>query len=280
MKPLFLVLIFICSLGFAQEEAPKPRPITANTTFMKGHNLSMTSDVLKHGQCVIGLDILACGLSPRFTLATSGWLYKDYNMYSLVGRYLLDQDKKRNRWGLQVNYFKTFNNPKVSGNEFSHVGNYQMESWWLILVRTMNFARHYRMHINFHANYYKDEKVPFSLRRPYLKQTPYQFNLSALNEIDLVDGWFVLFEIGFLDFARAPLHLHGGSSFGKVWRNFTFHIGASLTSSIYAMDKPVDRTDYQQRLRRTVDGYDQSLDSDSVRNDYAVHPEFSVQYLF
>lgn len=271
----FFVLFFAFSLSAQQE-----RPLYANYFFMKGQNLSMTSDVLRQGSCAIGIDILACGATRRLTLATSGWLYKDYNMYSLVGRYLLDQDTKRNRWAIQVNYFKTFNNPKISGSEFSHVGNYQMESIWLILVRTLTFARHYRMHINLHANYYKDEKVPFSLRRPYMNKTPYQFNLTTLHEIDLVDGWFVLFEMGLLDFARDPLHIHGGSSIGKVWRKFSFHIGASLTSSINALDKPADRIDYQQRLRRTPDGYNQQLDSTSVRNDYAIHPEFSMQYIF
>ena len=293
MRAFFVFALFVqlCvgSFSFAEEEVKqpateevKPQSVTplseprstllANYSFMNGHNLSATSDILKPGYCALGLDVAACGVTRRFTLGTSTWLLYDYNMYSLAGRFVLSQDAKRNRWAMQVNYFKTF--------PVSRAGRYKMESTWLKVIRTLNFARHYRMHINFDVAYYQNEQMPFSLRRPYVKNTPWQFNLSALNEVDFVDGWFALFEAGFLDFARTPLHVHGGASIGKVWRNFSFHFGASITSALAALDQPLARDDYQQRLRLSSEGYDQYHDPEKVKYDFAIHPEFSFQVLF
>lgn len=276
IKFLITNLILFLTFTINAEE----RPVAANTSFLNGHNLTATSDLLKPGSCAVGIDIAACGVNKKFTLGTSTWLLKDYNMLSVAGRFFLDQDSKHNRWGLQLNYFKTFNNPNVVNGEYKRLGNYQMESFWLMLVRTLNIAKHFRMHLNFHVNYYWDQKYPFSLRRPSMNKTPWQLNATMLNEIDLIDGWFVFFEMGLLDFTRNPLHVHGGSSIGKVWDNFSFHIGASLTTAVEALDKPTVRNDYQQRLRGTREGYNGDLDSDLVKYDYSIHPEFSLQYVF
>lgn len=272
---LFFIFILLGFLSWSQaEEAP-----LANQTFMRGQNVTSTSDVLRAGQCAVGPTAAACGISNYYSIGTSPWLYYDYNMYSLALRGLLSQDKEQNRWAFELNYLRTFR--KFEGNSYYVRPNYQMESLWTKLIRTYYFNSHYRLHLNVQANYYWDEKMPFSLRRPYVKKTPWQFNLSMLHEMDLVHGWFILGELGLLDLLRDPLHLHAGASIGRVWKSFSFHLGFTMTGSYDAIFSPLGRADYHQELRSfSANGYDGDLDPYRVKQDFSIHPEFSVQYIF
>ncbi len=215
---LILSLVFGSFVARAEEEAfsaeesvptpvatssvPMSKNINANNTFQNGHNLSATSDVLESGHCIMGLEILACGVTDSVTIGGSPWMYIDYNMYSLAARVLISEDAEKNRWAFQLNYFKTYKERAVDDDTLYEANYYQMEAVWLMFIRTLTFDDHYRLHLNFHANYYIDERMPFSLRRPFMEKTPYQFNFTLLHEVDLVDGWFIFGEMGVLDLAR------------------------------------------------------------------------------
>lgn len=258
-----------------------PDLILANNTFQNGHNLSATSDLLAPGRCAIGIDIIACGITDSLMIGASPWMYIDYNMYAGAVRALLDEDAEGNRWGLQVNYFKTFKERAKVDEELSKANYYQMEAVWVMFIRSLNYDPHYRLHINFHANYYMDERMPFSLRRPFVNKTPYQFNFTLLHEVDLVRGWFLFGEMGLLDFARNPIHIHSGVSIGRTAETWGFHLGFSMSSTGRALFGATTREDYQQNLLSTsAQGYDQELDRANVENDFSLHPEFSLFYKF
>ncbi|MES3036588.1 MAG: hypothetical protein V4736_01655 [Bdellovibrionota bacterium] len=272
---LFLVPL-ICGFSVFAAAAPATEDIRFDT-FRVGHNLSATSDVLGRGQCSAGVQVLGCGVTNRFTLGTSPWLVKDYRMASIGVRYLLSEDGD-NRWAIQSNYFKTFRKRNIQA---SMLDDYQMEALWLMLVRTLKMEDHYKVHINLHTNYYWDQKMPFSLRRPYPNANPLQVNLTTLHELELVGGWFSFIEVGFLDLLNAPLHGHMGSSIGKRMGRLSAHFGITMSGSYDGFFTPTKRFDYQQYLRQRRDeGYNSALDSEMVQYDYAIHPEFTVQYLF
>lgn len=249
-------------------------------SFQNGHNLTITSDTLPAGHCSIGIPVTACGITDGISLGVSPWMYLDYYMWGVAARVLLDEDPDQNRFALQANYFKTYKDREDAGN-IPALSHYQMEAVWLMLIRTWNISPTYRLHLNTHLNYYFDEKLPFSLRRPYLKPTPWQVNLSLLHEVNLAAGWFIYGEMGLIDILRDPIHIHGGASLGKVFGGLSVRAGFSLTGTGSALFSPTARRDYQQSLRfSSLSGYEAEKDAPLVRYDYGLHPEFSVQYTF
>ncbi|MCO5142083.1 MAG: hypothetical protein M9962_03220 [Oligoflexia bacterium] len=270
---LFLIPLFLHpTYSVASEE------ITRN--FQNGHNLSATSDLLEQGQCTLGLTLIACGIGSRVSLGTSSWMYYDYNMVSAALRILLSENEG-DRWALQIDYFDTYKKRELN-LEGLPTSVYEMQALWLMLIRTYKFNEHYRLHVNLHTNYYFNEKLPFSLRRPYLKPVPVQVNATLLHEIQLVSDWYVLGEMGFLDLINKPIHIHSGASLGKSFgKHITAHIGFSLSSTFDALFSPVQRRDYQQILRYSdVEGYSSVKDPYLVQYDYSLHPEFELQILF
>ncbi len=292
------LVIFRCCFAFAQTlpsvsspalspvpllPPPEMKPeITATKwPFVNGHNVSATSDALPKGNCVLGLDIAACGVSDRISVGTSIWMLMDYNMNSLAVRGLLSEDAEGNKWALQTSYFKTYRPRNYTYDAREPLTTYQMEALWIMLIRTVSVNDHYRMHFNFHSNYYFDEKMPFSLRRPYVAQTPYQFNLTVLNELSMTEHWILLAEGGLLDFARAPLHFHVGTSVGRVTDTWSFHFGFSMTGSRDSVFAPTTRSDYQEDLRaHQPEGYNSPRDPLRVKDDFSIHPEFNLSYQF
>lgn len=274
LLPILAAFFLLGASASASEESPENY-----LRFQNGHNLSSTSDLLPPGHCSIGIPVTACGLFRGLSLGTSPWMYMDYNMFSIALRALIAEDEEQNRWAAQGSYFKTYEK-REAGNRLA-LSTYQMEAAWLMLIRTWRMSEHYRLHGNLHANYYFDEKLPFSLRRPYARPSPFQFNLTLLHQMDLVSGWFVFGEMGLLDFARAPLHIHAGASLGKQIGGLSARAGFSLTGSGPALFSPTNRRDYQQALRfQSIEGYDGEIDPWRAQYDYAIHPEFSLQYTF
>lgn len=249
-------------------------------SFQNGHNLTVTSDTLPAGHCSIGIPVTACGITDEFSLGISPWMYFDYNMWGVAARVLVSEDEEKNRFALQANYFKTYKTREDTANPIA-LNYYQMEALWLMMIRTWNVSPHYRLHLNAHLNHYLDEKLPFSLRRPYMKPSPWQVNFSLLHEVDLAAGWFIYGEMGLLDLLRDPIHIHGGASLGKTFGGLSVRAGFSLTGTGSALFSPTSRRDYQQTLRfSSISGYESGMSDQLVRYDYAIHPEFSLQYTF
>lgn len=274
MRRLFLysaVLFLVGQPTHASDEQNVSKHVHRGD-FLVGHNLSSTSEVLPASHCTAGLQVFACGLSDKTTIGSSTWMLTDYQMYTGALRHLFSTDETGNRFAGQVSYFQTYTKRRDDNY------NYEMKSLWAEGIRTWQLKDDYRLHLNGHINYYFDDRMPFSLRRPAYHRSPWQVNLTALHEISLVSDWYIFGEIGLLDMFNAPLHTHSGVSIGRAGTWYSWHIGYSLSSTLLALFSPRSRNDYQQQILSTPGAtYDSQLDKKSVRYDYGIHPEFSMQ---
>ena len=290
VRTTFWVCIALCSFAAAAQMSdgtgsstiPSNQPPTTTNGRVKmaprfGHNLAATTYLLEPWQCTLGLQAIGCGITKRWTLATVPWLYQNYNMYSVVNRIRLANSSSGGAWNLQFSYFKTF--PK-SQNPRYITYPYQMEAYWLQIIRSFPIAKHYRVYVNVHTNYYVDDKRPFSMRRPIIERNDGQLNISTLHEIALFRRWYLMAELGTLDLAQPSPYVHSGFSFGRSGETYEWHLGFSLTATPLALFNPRSRRDYQQELRDTESGFDQHLDRERAKRDYAIHPEFALQFYF
>lgn len=269
----------------AIESKTEPPPLPS-----VGHNMSATGDLFPAGLCSVGLQFLACGVNSWLTLGSSPWILRDYHTANFAARIGLAEDAEA-KYTLQLTYFKSMDNdreplipdPEIPGYVIPPAipGSYQMEAYWVLLIKTEQLSPWYRLHTNLQLQYYRDDVMPISLRRPSFTQTPLQINLMTLHEIRLVSHWFMLGEMGVADINRNPAHLQVGASIGRDGSWWSWHIGFSMTSTFKALFDPVSRRDYQAYLR-SFDwrGYKTDLDPDAVENDFAIHPEFSAQFFF
>jgi hypothetical protein len=261
-----LLVLLVVQFCFADETSSK-------NLFFNGHNLSITSYVLAEKRCAVGLDLVACGLPGDFSIGSSTWMWTDYGMFSLALRKRFELDYLT---AYQMTYFET----KGSEESFNDSG-YKMQALWNQFVKTFDFEDHYKMHLNLHVNYYFDETLPFSLRRPSFSTSPWQFNLTTLHELHMTGSLYMIGEAGFLDVGRSPQHIHGGASVGVITDRYSVRFGFSMSGSVDAYFSPTGRKDYQQRLRGVGDyNKKEALDSSSINYDYGIHPEFSAFYVF
>jgi hypothetical protein len=259
---LRLLLVFlVCGVTVQVHASPE--------RFVNGHNLSITSDQLKPAHLYLGSDVIGVGVTDWLSLGTSTFLWSTYNTASVAARI------RTPYFNYQVSYFQSYR------DRTEVYYGYQMRSLWNQFVYTFEPEADYRLHFNVHLNYYFDEKMPFSLRRPYLTPTPFQLNVSLLHEVNIAGSWVILGEVGVLDLLRHPIHLHTGASIGQSNGWFLWHIGFSLSASKDALLSPVERRDYQQTLLQTEElGFNGKLDPKSVALDYAIHPEIGFGILF
>lgn len=250
---------------------PKPAP-------RMGHNVSSTSYLMDKWQCTAGIQVAGCGLAKNWTVATVPWLYFNYNMWSVVNRVRLKNYEGGGNWTVQFSYFKTF--PQSRNSKYITYP-YTMEAYWLQWIRAIPIAKHYRIYANFHTNYYADDKRPFSVRRPIPNRNQGQVNLTTLHEVALYKRFFIMAELGLMEIAQPnPPYAHVGLSFGRSGISYEWHLGFTLTSTPLGLFNPRSRRDYQQELRDTERGFNQHLDREKTKRDYAIHPEFSLQYYF
>jgi hypothetical protein len=243
-----------------------------------GHNVSSTSYLMDKWQCTAGIQVAGCGLTKNWTVGTVPWLYFNYNMYSVVNRVRLKTYDSGGTWTAQLSYFKTF--PQARNSKYLTYP-YEMEAYWLQWIRSIPMAKHYRIYANIHTNYYANDKRPFSVRRPIPNRNAGQINLTTLHEVALYKRWFMLAEIGLLEILQpAPPYAHLGFSVGRSGITYEWHLGFTMTSTPIGLFNPRSRRDYQQELRDTERGFNQYLDREKTKRDYAIHPEFSLQYFF
>lgn len=284
---MFLSVVFFLIMGspFASAQLNSADAPTSNEEHQPkeklaprmGHNLSATSYLLGKYQCTLGIQVAGCGLTEKWTLATVPWLYFNYNTWSVVNRFRIKTYEGGGSWSAQLGYFKTF--PQARNNKYVTYP-YEMEAYWLQIIRAVPMARHYRMYLNFHTNYYANDKRPFSMRRPIPDRNSGQIAITSLHEIALYKRWFVMGELGFLEVLQPSPYVHAGFSFGRSGYSYEWHLGYTLTSTPLGLFNPRSRRDYQQELRDTKDGFNQDLDREKTKRDYAIHPEFALQLFF
>lgn len=282
IKTLSVFLGFLLSLSSLASGAVAETP-EESTPFFNGHNLSITSYVLPRGKCAVGLDLLSCGVSETLSVGSSPWMWTDYGMVSLAVRKKMSSQSFLSAY--QITYFDTQNNREIQNgfgeSQYRSSGLYKMRALWNQFVKTYSPERHYKLHLNFHINYYFDDTLPFSLRRPSFDSSPWQINLTTLHEMHLTRNWYIIGEAGLLDLARSPLHIHSGASIGVLTEKYSVRFGFSLTGSRESLFS-TGRRDYQQGLLNQRGDYNdkESLERSGVQNDYALHPEFSLFYVF
>jgi len=280
---ILITTLIAAAPAFAQMDtsgaaAPAEQPSEKRLAPRMGHNLHSTSYVLAKNQCTLGIQVIGCGVHDRWTLATVPWLYLNYNMWSVVNRVRLKTYEGGGSWTAQFSYFKTF--PQARNNKYITYP-YEMEAYWLEVIRAVPMARHYRMYLNAHTNYYANDKRPFSLRRPMPDRHQGQLAIGSLHEIALIKRWFIMGELGLLEILQpTPPYVHAGVSFGKSGYSYEWHLGFTITSTALGLFNPRSRRDYQQELRDTERGFDQHLDREKTKRDYAIHPEFALQFFF
>ncbi len=190
MKRILIVFFILGYLSSAAAVADQPFVMPL------GHNVSATSYTLHSGNCTIGLQTLACGVSDQFSLGLSPWLAHDYNMFSLLARWRFFSDEE-NQKTIQIGYFKTY-----EVRDESRMG-YQMDLLWLYYIESFFLTPEATLHLNAQAMYYRDDTRPFSLRRPWVDRKPLQVNLTALNEVHISGGWYLNGELGILGVSQS-----------------------------------------------------------------------------
>lgn len=249
-----------------------------------GHNLTASAHLLPDKVCSIGLQAIACGILPTFTLGTSPWLYSDYNMASLIGRWQVGrQGSSRNN--LQFAYFNTFNSGRQydgydSSGNYYHFPYYQMEAAWLTWIHYERVNSHFDFTTNVGAQYYWNLTRPFSLRRPDRQLNPWQLTFSTLSEAQLVGPIYLSAEVGFIYPLEANPYLHTGATLQLRSEHVLVGLGYSLTSTFRALASPIGRRDCQQAIMGYGQTYQDRKDPDCYDADYAIHPEFTAQVQF
>lgn len=250
-------------------------PLLRASTFFQGHNLSQTAYVLDHHSCSVGLQFVACGISETLTIGTSPWLLSEYEMNNLHLKKRIDVNKT-----LQLSYFKTYNERTNDYLGYRVPENYKMEAWWLAGIYSFPFNEHYTLHANLNLQYYDDQTMPFSLKRPSTENSPWQVTVSTLHETNLAGPIFLMGEIGFLMPMHSQPYLHAGASLQYRRNNFESHLGFSMTSTMAALKSTTGRHDCQQAIRRKYESYKMRQEDICYALDFSIHPEFSAQYQF
>lgn len=291
---LSALILILCPVAFAEDTSLLPRESSNPQKAIEfGHDLTQTSETLGQGVCTAGLVVAGCGVTDRWSLATSPWLIHSYHMAALFARVLLDDGPERS--ALQVGYLKTFKRfappavPDFTGATDAEMAeylaeanrDYDMETYSAIYIRSYTPAPSFDIHLNQQVLYYANQRMPYSLRRPSTQNTPWQLTTSMLITMRLLQGWEIGAETGLLDWARKNAYLHNGITVGRRTPNWLWHIGFTMTGSLFSLFHPVERFDYQQNLKAySPAGYDSALDDTLVSYDFSLHQEVTVQYFF
>lgn len=237
-----------------------------------GHNLSHTDYTFNEARCTLGFQITACG-GNDYIVGTSPFLISFYNMNNAYLRKNVYKSGKTTH-SLELAYFQTY------ADEYT---GFKMNSFWTYYIYSRKVSANYKFHFNIIGSYYSDDQFPFSLRRPTVNNTPYQFNISTLHEVKISKGISVLGEVGVLHVSDVYPRIHVGTSFVFKGDNFLAQIGFSMSSTydgIIVDLENSERNDYQQELLSTREGYDQELNEEKIRTDFSLHPELAFQYFF
>lgn len=249
-----------------------------------GHNLSHT-DFFPKNTCSAGLQVIACG-NTKWAAGVSPFLLGIYNMANIYFLYRIGEKPNGDRQTVQFAYFNTFGEEDLIDPvrpQFRTNSTYQQESVMAYYIYSQSVQENYRLHWNVSVGYYMDDKQPFSLRRPTHYRRDYQLNITTLHEVQATDYMGIQGELGFMHLEDKYPRFHGGASLYFKGKSWLFQFGFTMTSTIDGMfvnpEQP-NRYDYQQELRRTTNGYNDPFDEDKIKEDFSLHPEVAIQYLF
>jgi hypothetical protein len=230
----------------------------AKASFSFGHNLASSSETLPKGQVTAGSYALGYGVTDRFTIATSPWLYMGYNMNNMILRHSIPVNAD-NEIGQQLAYFDTYKTPTEA--YIMRAASYSLT--WKTVVDPS-----YNLYVCANYMYFWNEARPFSLRREPYNDLPYQYSISTLHQFHISKNFLTQFEAGILGLNYTYPFLHGGASLGYFGKTFSYQIGASVSR--------VGEPNHWQKPSYT-DG--PAVEGESTEA-MSVHPEVQLQAWF
>lgn len=290
-------LLFLILISFARSSAFGYTPqATDSKVVYSGLNVTQTANVYPVKRCTIGTQLLGCGITNELTLATSPWLDIQYNMYNANLRYQLSERENLSR-ALQLSYFKTYDTHRklpdgASPNDASYdpyfcyylssegcFTGYDMDAAWLYFAQSEKISPQFTFHWNVQAAYYWNDRKPFSLRRPQIGTSPWQFNLMTAYEFHMTGPWFLQTELGILGVTRKYPPFHTSATVSYRARNIAIQVGFSATGALQAWLNR-DREDYHSAALSTNEGLKREFTEDELKKDFSIHPELFLQYFF
>jgi hypothetical protein len=275
------ILILLFSPLIQAQEAATEAPVVKASEEARfvtlGHNVTQTANGLPPGRCTVGTTILACGAGSDLTFGTSPWLWGSYNMYNIYTRWQIGNTESH-KTAFQAAYFKTYETGKdTTRADFT---GYQMESAWVYWIQSHPITKDYTFHWNIQGAYYWNDRKPFSIRRPQVERNPWQFNLMTLHEVRLVGNFVMQGELGILGVTERWPALHSGVTFGYQGHSWAFQFGASGTGPLSGWFG-TSRHDYHaDAVHRSSEGFDRKFTDDELSQDFSIHPEIFIQYVF
>lgn len=249
-----------------------------------GHNLSHT-DFFPKKSCSVGLQVVACG-RETWAVGTSPFLIGIYNMTNIYFLTRIGREINGNKKTLQMAFFDTFSEEnKIDPNRPTRRLNshYQQQSVMAYYIYSQNVRDNYRLHWNTSVSYFFDDTHPFSLRRPTYHRRKYQLNFTTLHEIQATEYMGIQGELGFMHLEDRYPRFHGGASLYFKGKHWLVQFGFTLTSTVdglFVNPEQPNRFDYQQELRMRTNGYNDPFDKNKIKEDFSLHPEVALQYLF
>ncbi len=275
-----------------------------------GHNQTQSSDLLKSGQCTIGNYVLGCGVSNQITLATSPWLFVNYeaaNIHIKFGHRDSDGDSR----ATLLSYFRTlprsrpFLECKQDGDFFcpyqsseiislrrtsnptsyqeleayqSLVDGYSFEVAAINFIETHQFSD-FSIVYGFKYSYFFNEDRPYSLRiNPGTPDIKGQVDASLLLRIVTSPNSKLNLEAGLLAITAIYPAGHLGLSFQvdlnsifvQLGVSFSWHLRQKPWEALAHVGQSSDEVFQDSRGAYYYGRYYQS----------SLHPEVVVQFLF
>lgn len=190
------------------------------------------------------------GVSENLTVAVSPFLYTNYGMHNLFGRWTTRVGTDKNVM-FDLGYYKSF------------TSQYVMEAVSFKSGLSTNTGQ-YRLNVAVSGYYYFESERPFSLRMVPYNSDKYALILSSLHEFALTRRVFLNLELGALGLNYTYPYLQTGGSFAYQGDSFYAGVGASYT---VARQIPEDRTLYTGSLGQTW-------------KNSSLHPEVQIQFFF
>ena len=272
LKFFFVILLILIS------------PLSLATVRSFGHLLSRNDYIADEYRCVIGIEFVGCRFNSTL-IGTSPFLFDGYKLKSLLIRQKIFED---NQFVHTLDLGLVNNIHKIDPNNLDELYDferqcYDMSAIMVDYIITFKLLDNKKLSFNNSVFYYSNYRKPFSLRRPDPGIKKVQLNSSLLLESPFTEQISTATELGFLQYNGKYPRIQAGASLDFHGAHLLIKIGFSVTSTLQGFFVTTDRSarsDYQQELLSTQDGFYQVLDIDKVKHDFAVHPEINLQYFF
>jgi hypothetical protein len=249
------ILIFV-SLLFASE-----KPVE-----LIGHNLTPSIYTLQENQVTLGNYTFAYGVTDHVMLATSPWLYANYNMNSVLLRTRMEINETE-QWGVQLAYFKT---QRIFPNIF------EMEAYGLWLTRQNRIQDNYSLTYGVNVLHFLNDNIPFSLRRASFDSSKTQISLISLHEFLVSSSYGILAEVAVIGPNFVYPNLHWGVSFHYRNNWFLGQIGLSTSGFLSRLGQQNVSINFNAGHGQTV----QMEYDEYYKNAVVPHPEIQIQFYY